>query len=291
MKIAILSRQPDLYANHRLLAAAAARGWHAVVVDPLHGRIASEAANRGQSEIEPLYEGIEAVIPRYGPFWQRQVHAFLKGLQGRGVRSLNDADAIALARDAPACLQAFADAGLPFPKSMSVQTGPLYPDWLDRLPFAFPMLLKRQYSSQGLGVALHHDSAELSRQALLLIDQQEPFLLQEFIAEAQGCDLRLMVVGGKVVAAMQRTARPGEFRANMHLGGSARPWHAPPEIADLAVNAARAVGLQVGGVDIIQAATGPLLLEINACPGFEALERVSGIDVAGKLLDLLNPVR
>lgn len=267
MKIAILSRQPDLYANHRLLAAAAARAWQAAVVDPLHGWTASEAASRGQPEIDPFYDGIDAVIPRYGPYWQRQVHDFLKGLQGRGIRSLNDADAIALARDAPACLQAFADSGLPFPETVSMRDLLSNPDWPQRLPFGFPMLLKRPYSSQGVGVQMLENSAALIRGVKRLLDRQESFLLQEFIAEAAGSDLRLMVVGGKVVAAMQRTARPGEFRANMHLGGTARPWHAHPEIADLAVNAARAVGLQVGGVDIIQVAAS--IVFGNQClPGF-----------------------
>lgn len=286
MKIAILSRQPDLYSNHRLIAAAEARGCHAVIIDPLHGQSGDGA---GSGTLDP-YDGIEAVIPRYGPYWQGQAHTVLKQLQSNGIRSLNDADAIALARDTPACLQVFAESGLPFPKSVSMQATLLHADWLGQLPFGFPMVLKRQYSSQGLGVELHQDSEVLVRRVQALMNQHAPFLLQEFIAEAEGSDLRLMVVDGKVVAAMQRTARPGEFRANVHLGGLATAVQPTPEACHAAVQATSAVGLRVAGVDIIQAASGPLLLEINACPGFEALERVSGVDVAGKLLDLLASV-
>jgi ribosomal protein S6--L-glutamate ligase len=118
-------------------------------------------------------------------------------------------------------------------------------------------------------------------------DQHEAFLVQEFIAEANNSDFRLMVMDGKVIAAMRRTARAGEFRANMHLGATASAISASEELEALAVKAASAVGLRMAGVDIIEAKRGPLLLEINACPGFEALEAVSGTNVAGKLLDLL----
>lgn len=281
MKIAILSRQPDLYSNRRLIAAAAERNWQAVVIDPLQD-------NTGDVLAPDFYEGIEAVIPRYSPYWQHCAHGVLKHLQKMGIRSLNDAEAIALARDAPACLQAFAGCGLPFPESVSMQGVSLAADWLERLPFAFPMVLKRHCSSQGRGVELYRDVITLTDRVRSLIDRHEPFLLQEFIAEAEASDLRLMVAGGCVIACMQRTARSGEFRSNVHLGGLARPVQAGRDICDLAVQAASAVGLRLAGVDIIASRRGPLLLEVNASPGFEALEAVTGVDVAGKLLDLLE---
>lgn len=277
MKIAILSRQPDLYSNRRLIAAAV-RGWSAMVMDPLQ----DATGDGGWSN------GIDAVIPRYSPFWQQQAHGVLKRMQAMGMRSLNDADAIALARNAPACLQAFTGSGLPFPDSVSIQPAKFSADWLARQPFGFPLVLKRPGSSQGLGVELYRDSAALADRVQALIDQQEPLILQEFIAEAKACDQRLFVAGDRVIAAMQRTARPGEFRANVHLGGLASPIEASPEACDLALRAASAIGLLCAGVDIIDSRRGPLLLEVNASPGFEALERVSGVDVAGNLLDLLD---
>ncbi len=278
MKIAILSRKPELYSNRRLMAAAAERNWQAAVIDSLQDE-ADECA---------WSAGFDAVIPRYSPYWQHRAHGVLKRLQGMGIQSLNDADAIALARDTHACLQTFGEAGLPFPVSVSMRGGPLPADWLYRLPFGFPMVLKRHFSSQGLGVELYLDSMALTERVQALIDRHEPFLLQEFIAEAEASDLRLMVADGRVIAAMQRTARSGDFRANVHLGGLARPVQAGRDECDLAVRAASAVGLQFAGVDIILSRRGPLVLEINASPGFEALEAVSGVDVAGKLLDLLD---
>jgi ribosomal protein S6--L-glutamate ligase len=281
VKIAILSRQPDLYSNRRLMAAAAERNWQAVVIDPLQDKA-------GDALSPDFGEGIDAVIPRYSPFWQHRAHGVLKQIQALGIRSLNDADAIALARDAPACLQAFAGCGLPFPETVSMHGASLTADWLDRLPFAFPIVLKRHWSSQGQGVELYRDRIALTDRVQTLVDRHEPFLLQEFIAEAEASDLRLMVADGHVIAAMQRTARPGEFRANVHLGGSARSVQPRRDVCDLAVQAATALGLRLAGVDIIASRRGPLVLEVNASPGFEALEAVSGIDVAGKLLDLLE---
>jgi ribosomal protein S6--L-glutamate ligase len=281
VKIAILSRQPDLYSNRRLMAAAAERNWQAAVIDPLQDKA-------GDALPPDFGEGIDAVIPRYSPFWQRRAHGVLKQIQALGIRSLNDADAIALARDAPACLQAFAGCGLPFPESVSMLEASLTADWLDRLPFAFPMVLKRHSSSQGQGVELYRDGIALSDRVQTLMDRHEPFLLQEFIAEAEASDLRLMVADGHVIAAMQRTARSGEFRANVHLGGLARPVQVGRDVCDLAVQAASVVGLRLAGVDIITSCRGPLVLEVNASPGFEALETVTGVDVAGKLLDLLE---
>lgn len=287
MKIAILSRRPDVYANHRLMAAAEARGWRAVVVDPLAGFPETAAVESRQAACLRHLRDFDAVIPRYGPFWQRRLHGFLLLLEQQGMRSLNSAHAIDLARNTADCLELLALHGLPFPRSVlfahdepvSIQPGK--PD------FGFPMVLKRQYSSQGLGVELITGPAMLAERSAACSDRNDGFLLQEFIAEAGGSDLRLLVVGGQAVAAMRRTAKPGEFRANMHLGAVATAIPIPDLAGKLAIQAASAVGLEIAGVDILESSRGPLLLEINACPGFEALETVSGMDIAGKLLDLL----
>lgn len=279
MKIAILSRQPGVYGNRRLLAAAAGRGWLAEVVDPLAADTEAALARLAR---------FDAVLPRYSPFWQAQTHDLLWRLQRRGVRSVNDADAIAMARDLPASLQVLSAAGLPMPESVYVDRGPDDADWLARLPFGLPVVRKRGGHSQGHGVALHRELPELAADVRELLARREAFLLQEFIAEADGRDLRLLVMDGRVLAAMQRIARPGEFRANAHLGGRAVAWAASAAECGLAIAAAGAIGLRVAGVDIIHARRGPLLLEVNASPGFEALEATSGLDVAGKLLDLLT---
>ena len=288
MKIAILSRRPDLYANHRLIAEADARGWHAAVVDPLQGYLEGGSVESMHEACFRQMHEFDAVIPRYGPFWQRKLHGLLLLLEQQGFRSLNSANAIDLVRNTAACQEVMTLNGLPVPRTVLFSENK--PDSIrpEKLPFGFPMVFKRQYSSQGLGVELITGPAMLADRSSKCFDQHEAFLLQEFIAEANASDLRLMVIGGKLVAAMRRSAKIGEFRANMHLGAMASAISASEELEALAVKAASVVGLRMAGVDIIQAKRGPLLLEINACPGFEALEAVSGINVAGKLLDLLT---
>jgi ribosomal protein S6--L-glutamate ligase len=287
LKIAILSRRPDLYANHRLIAEANARGWHAAVVDPLAGFSEGVSVQFMHEASFRQLRDFDAVIPRYGPIWQRQAHGLLLQLENQGIRSLNSAHAIDLVRNAAACQERMTQNDLPFPKTVlfyDENSGFIKPEIL---PFDYPMVFKRQYSSQGSGVELITGPAMLADRSSKCFDQHEAFLVQEFIAEANTSDLRLMVMEGKLVAAMRRSAKAGEFRANMHLGAKASALSASVELEQLAVKAASAVGLQMAGVDIIQAKRGPLLLEINACPGFEALEAASGVNVAGKLLDLL----
>jgi ribosomal protein S6--L-glutamate ligase len=256
-------------------------------VDPLEGHFEGVSVqSMHEACIRQLHE-FDAVIPRYGPFWQRKLHGLLLLLEQKGFRSLNSAHAIDQVRNSAAWHEVMALNGLPMPRTVLFSGN--NPDSIrsEKLPFGFPMIFKRQYSSQGLGVELITGPAMLADRSSKCFDQQEAFLLQEFIAEANASDLRVMVMEGKLVAAMRRSAKAGEFRANMHLGATASAISASVELEQLAVKAASAVGLRMAGVDIIQAKRGPLLLEINACPGFEALEAVSGINVAGKLLDLL----
>lgn len=275
MKLAVLSRQPGLYANRRLCQAAAARGMALVIADPLH----TEAG-------DACLDGVDAVIPRFTPRWQASGGRLLAGLEARGLVAVNGAAALALARDRIRCTARLLDAGLSTPASR--RPGGM-PDaaWLADLPFGFPMVLKRDDSAQGNGVMLLPDAdAALARLAALAAEGAG-FQVQEYIAEAAGRDLRLFVLGGEVIAAMSRIAVPGEFRANIHLGAHAEA-HLPTEEEEaLAVRAVEALGLDLAGVDILRTSRGPLLLEVNACPGFEALEAATGCDVAGKLLDFL----
>jgi ribosomal protein S6--L-glutamate ligase len=270
-----------------MIAEANARGWNAAVVDPLQGYLEGVSVqSMHEACIRQLHE-FDAIIPRYGPFWQRKLHGLLLLLEQKGFRSLNSARSIDLVRNSASCQEIMTLTALPIPRTVLFSEN--YPDSIrpEKLPFGFPMVFKRQYSSQGLGVELITGPAMLADRSSKCFHQHEAFLVQEFIAEANGSDLRLMVIDGKLVAAMQRRAKVGEFRANMHLGAKASAISASVELEQLAVKAASAVGLRMAGVDIIQAKRGPLLLEINACPGFEALEAASGVNVAGKLLDLL----
>lgn len=275
MKLAVLSRQPGLYANRRLRQAAAARGMAVVIADPLH----AEAGDL-------CFDGVDAVIPRFTPRWQVPGARLLAALEQRGVFALNGSVTLALARDRARCTARFLGAGLPMPETRR-PSGMPDAAWLAALPFGFPMVLKRDDSTQGDGVVLLPDAATALARMSVLACEGVGFQLQEYIAEAAGRDLRLFVLGGEVIAAMCRIAVPGEFRANVHLGARAEAHLPDAAETALAAAAVDALGLDLGGVDILRTARGPLLLEVNACPGFEALEGATGCDVAGKLLDFL----
>lgn len=286
MNIALLSRSPDLYANQRLAQAANQRGLSIAVIDPLLCAIVFHA-----SGVQVIYEcealtGFSAVIPRFGPRWQRQGGAVVAQLERQGLVSLNSAQAMAQVRDKIECAQRFKHYALPFPKSACIESIKALDSIIDA-EFQFPLLLKLNNSSQGHGVALIEHKSSLHRRVTELHINDQAFLIQEFISVAAGVDYRLFVINNKVVAAMKRTAASDDFRANVHLGGRASAHVASSEEIDLALKATALFGLNVAGVDIIHGPHGPMLLEVNACPGFEALERVSGVDVAGKMLDFL----
>jgi ribosomal protein S6--L-glutamate ligase len=274
MNIAVISRNPELYANRRLHTAARERGASVTVIDPL----ASHEAD--------FLEAFDAVLPRFGPVWQRQGGHLLARMQALGVVCLNSAESMALARNKPAAMAVYRQRGLPFPESISPQA-PLDAKALMRLPFGFPMLIKQDASAGGWGVHRVDDLASAMALMAALELQGEAYTLQAFIAEVAGRDVRAFVCNGRVIGAMQRIAPPGEFRANMHLGARAEALILHEDETALVLAATACLGLAVAGVDLLRTAAGPLLLEVNAAPGFEALEAATGCDIAGEMLDLL----
>jgi ribosomal protein S6--L-glutamate ligase len=284
LKIAILSRQAQLYANQRLIVAAKKRDCSITVLDPLQFPVLLHGRCNNSNEL--TNDGFDAIIPRFGPTWQRQGNALLMYWQSLGAVSLNNASAIALARDKLQCLNGFEQFGMPFPKSANCESIDVAENLLDS-QFLFPLLIKQNNSAQGRGVEIFHDKNAAMFRIKQLFALNEAFLLQEFISEANGADIRLFIINGQLLASMKRSAAPGEFRANVHQGGLAELYQPNSEEVQLALKAVAFLGLDVAGVDIIHSSRGPLILEVNACPGFEALEQVSGVDVAGKMLDFL----
>lgn len=283
LKIVILSRQPQLYANQRFIEAAKQRSCSMTVLDPLHVPVLLPAR---ADAIDPGYCAFDAVIPRYGPTWQRQGNALLVRWQKQGVPGLNSAGSIAMARDKYRCFSDFDEQGIAYPLSATCESIEAAENLLDA-HFTFPLLIKQNSSSQGRGIERYVDGKQALARMRQLYALNEPFLIQEFIAEAQGVDNRLLVLNGRVLAAMRRRAAPGDFRSNVHQGGSAELYDPQPDEISLALKAVALIGLDVAGVDIIHSRKGPMVLEVNACPGFEALERVTGIDVAGEMLNFL----
>lgn len=286
MNIALLSRQPDLYANKRLAQEAYEQGCALTIIDPLRCTMLLQNARIEIAHPDVKLTEFNFVLPRFGPIWQRQGDAVLKELEELGIVSLNSSDSIALARDKLHCFKLFQKNNIPFPKSACVESIQQL-EFIVQSEFCFPLLLKQNNSAQGRGVTMFNELSALLKRADELFAQNEAFMLQEFITEAQGVDYRLFVLNGEVIASMQRTAIAGDFRSNIHLGGDAKKYDATQHEERLAIHAAFKLGLDVAGVDIIYGVDGPMVLEVNACPGFEALERVSGLNIAKKMLDYM----
>ena len=284
MKLAILSRNSKLYSTQRLVAAARERGHVVRVLDPLrcYMKIAP-----GQFQLNyqgKALAGIEAVIPRIGASVTRYGTAVLRQLELMGAWSPNSSDAILRARDKLRCHQMLAGEGIGLPTTVFGDN----PDDTDDLLGLLgppPHVIKLIEGSQGNGVVLA-STLPASRSVIEAFrGLYANFLVQEFVAEAAGADLRCFVVGGKVVAAMRRQAPKGDFRSNLHRGGKARAVTATAAEQETAIRAARLLGLGVCGVDLIRSKRGPLILEVNASPGLEGIEGASGVDVAARIVE------
>ncbi len=287
MKLAILSRNTKLYSTRRLVEAARERGHSARVLDPLrcYMRIASDGFDMHYKG-KPL-AGYQAVLPRIGPSVTRYGAAVLHQFELMGTYTPNRADAIVRARDKLRAHQLLVAEGIDMPATVFGDNPDDTSDLLSMLGMP-PHVIKLNESSQGAGVILTEKLSASRSVVETLRGLYANFLVQEFIAEADGADLRCFVVGDEVVAAMRRHAPAGDFRSNLHRGGVGEAAEASEDERAVAIRAARALGLGVAGVDLIRARRGPLVLEVNTSPGLEGIERTSGVDVAGKIVDLLS---
>jgi ribosomal protein S6--L-glutamate ligase len=284
MKFAILSRNGKLYSTRRLVEAARERGHSARVLDPLrcYLRISSDGFDM-RYKGKPL-AGYAAVVPRIGASVTRYGCAVLRQFELMGCYSPNSAAAIARARDKLRCHQVLAAEGIGLPVTVFGDNPDDTGDLLAMLGPA-PHVIKLNEGTQGAGVMLT-EKPSASRAAIeTLRGLYANFLVQEFIAEAKGADLRCFVVGDRVVAAMRREAPAGDFRSNLHRGGSAKKIRPSRAEVETAVRAARILGLGVAGVDLIRSERGPLVLEVNSSPGLEGIETVTGVDVAGAVIE------
>jgi ribosomal protein S6--L-glutamate ligase len=287
MKIGILSRNRGLYSTRRLVEAGEERGHTVKVID--HLRCYMNIASHKPAvhyKGEPL-EGFDAVIPRIGASVTFYGTAVVRQFEMMGVYSLNESVAITRSRDKLRSLQLLARRGIGLPVTGFAHS-PDDTDDLLKLVGGAPVILKLLEGTQGKGVVL----AENKKAAESVIDAfrglRANFLLQEFIAEAGGADVRAFVIGDRVVAAMKRQAPEGEFRSNLHRGGSAELVKLTPEERLTAVRSARIMGLNVAGVDIVRSNHGPVVLEVNSSPGLEGIESTTGKNVAGMIVQFLE---
>lgn len=287
MKIAILSQSKKLYSTRRLIETAEERGHEVVVLNVLrcYMNIASHNPTIHQNG-EPI-EGINAVIPRIGASVTYYGTAVLRQFEMMGVYPLNESVAITRSRDKLRSMQLFSRKGIGMPVT-GFASKPSDVKDLIALVGGAPLVVKLLQGTQGIGVVL----AETSKAAESVIEGfmgvKADILVQEYIKESNGSDIRCLVVGGKVVASMKRTAQAGEFRSNLHRGGSAELIRITPEERSTAVRAARIMGLNVAGVDLLRSNHGPLVMEVNSSPGLEGIETATGKDVASMIIKLIE---
>lgn len=287
MKIAILSRNPRLYSTRRLCEAASQRGHEPVVVDALKCYMDITSERPAIFYKGEKLAGFDAVIPRIGASITRYGTAVLRQFEMMGVYPINESVAIGRSRDKLRSLQLLSRKGIGLPVTGFAHSVSDTQE-LIRLVGGAPLVVKLLEGTQGRGVVL----AETDKAAESVIDAfhelDANFLVQEFIREAAGSDIRCLVVGDKVVAAMRRIAKEGEFRSNLHRGGLADVVKLSKDERATALRAAKTMGLNMAGVDILRSERGPLVMEVNSSPGLEGIEKVTTKDVAGIIVDFIE---
>ncbi|MCB1578727.1 MAG: 30S ribosomal protein S6--L-glutamate ligase [Xanthomonadales bacterium] len=283
MKIAILSRNASLYSTSRLVDAARSRGHSVRVLDPLrcYMRISSNGFDMHYKG-RPL-SGFDAVIPRIGSSITFYGTAVLRQFEMMGVYTPNSSDAVLRSRDKLRSLQLLARQGIDLPMTVF---GDYPDDTADLLQMLGdpPHVIKLNEGTQGQGVLLAEKRSASQGMIEAFRGLYANFVVQEFIGEAGGGDLRCFVVGNRIAGAMHRQAPEGDFRANLHRGGSAAPATLSGQETEVALRAAAIMGLGVAGVDLLRSRRGPLVLEVNSSPGLEGIEEATGIDIASAVI-------
>lgn len=287
MKIALLARNPNLYSHKRLVEAGEVRGHDVQIINTL--RCYMNIASR-RPEIYYNGEkltGFDAVIPRIGASVTYYGLAVLRQFEMMGVYPVNESVAIGRSRDKLRSTQLLARDGIGLPVTTFAHD-PKQTEEVLKLAGNAPLVIKLLEGTQGLGVVL----ADTNRSAKSVIEAfratNTNILVQEFIKEAGGSDIRAIVIGGKVVAAMERKGADGDFRSNLHRGGSAKLVKLSPEERSTAVRSAKSMGLNVCGVDMLRANHGAVVMEVNSSPGLEGVEKATGLDIAGKVIEFIE---
>ncbi len=286
LRLAVLSRGPRLYSTRRLIEEARARGIDVSVIDPMQFSLFVNEDN-----IDILHQGkpfnYDAVIPRIGHSITSHGVAVLRHLEQLGIWSANSSSGIIQSRDKLHSGQILARNKIPTPATAYVRDMKDVGRAIDSVG-GLPVVVKVTQGTQGHGVFLRHTLHETRNLVQGLLMTGKAVLLQEYISESHGKDIRAFVVGDKVVACMRRRARGREFRSNFHLNGTVENVDISDEYREVACRAARVLGLNVAGVDLLEGVNGPLVLEVNSSPGLEGIEKASGANVAGAIIDFVS---
>ena len=288
MRILILSRSPILYSTHSLVMAARRRGHSVRVVDHMQCDLTILDGKLGVRYQGEFIGRPDAVIPRIGSSVTSYGAAVVRHFEMMQVYCVVTTEALLRARDKRTAAQHLAANGLPVPDSVFTAMPENVELMLNLLGDQYPVVIKTLNSTQGQGVILGESFTSSRSIAEAFIRLREEIMLQRFVEEAKGKDIRVFVVGGKVIATMERSAQNGEFRSNLHRGASSNKVRISKEEETMALRAAELMGLEVAGVDILRSEKGPLILEINASPGLEGIEGTTGIDIAGQIIKFVE---
>ncbi|MBK5209564.1 MAG: 30S ribosomal protein S6--L-glutamate ligase [Flavobacteriaceae bacterium] len=287
MRIVVLSRNPNLYSTRRLVEAGKARNHEIFVVDHSKCDIIIEKKKPAIRYKHELLTDIDAVIPRIGASVTFYGTAVVRQFEMMKVFTAIESQALMRSRDKLRSLQVLSRAGLGLPKTVFTNYSKNVQDVIDSVGGA-PLVIKLLEGTQGLGVVLAENNNAATSVLEAFNGLQARVIAQEFIKEAKGADIRVFVVDGAVVGAMKRQGKEGEFRSNLHRGGSAEIIKLTIDEENAALKAARVMGLGIAGVDLLQSARGPLILEVNSSPGLEGIEAATGIDIAGKIIHYIE---
>ena len=287
MKIAILSRNKHLYSTRRLVQAGEDAGHEMHVIDTLRCYM-SMVSHKPEIHFKgQVLEGFDAVIPRIGASVTQYGTAVLRQFEMMGVFPVNESVAISRSRDKLRSLQLLSRKGVGLPVTGFAHSPDDIPDLINMVGGA-PLVIKMLEGTQGIGVVLAETMSSAKSVIEAFRGANVNILVQEFIKEAGGTDIRALVVGGKVVAAMKRTGAADDFRSNLHRGGSAQIVKITPEERSTALRAAKHMGLNVCGVDMLRSNHGPVIMEVNSSPGLEGIENATGKDVAGLIIEFIE---
>lgn len=283
MKIAVLSQNPNLYSTKRLIEAGTKKGHEMLIVDHTKCNLVIEKRKPSILYKGKVLEDIDGIIPRIGASVTFFGTAVVRQFEMMKVFSATESQALVRSRDKLRSLQILSRAGLGLPKTVFTNYSKDVSEVVDAVGGA-PLVIKLLEGTQGIGVVLadNRNSAESILEAFNGL--QARVIAQEFIKEAGGADLRVFIVDGVVVGAMKRQGKEGEFRSNLHRGGSAQIIELTDEEENAALKAAKALGLGIAGVDMLQSSRGPLILEVNSSPGLEGIEGATGKDIATHII-------
>lgn len=287
MKIAMLARNPNLYSHVRLKEAAEARGHNLDILNTTRCNVNIASHRPTLTYDGATLSGFDAVIPRIGASITQYGLAVLRQFEMQGVWPLNESVAIGRSRDKLRSMQILAKHGIGLPLT-AYANDPKAAEEIIKAVKGPPVVIKLLEGTQGIGVVLAETMSSAKSVIEAFRGANVNILVQEFIAEAGGTDIRALVVGGKVVGAMKRKGAPDDFRSNLHRGGSAEVVKITPTERSTAVSAARRMGLNVCGVDMLRSDHGPVVMEVNSSPGIEGIEKATGQDLATKIIECIE---